>query len=371
MNRYTKYCAVMLIAALILASLSSCGLGGLDMVLGGILPDGLGDMLSSNTPSEEEDKGEESSSEVDTSIFETFEEDTDSSDATDGEQGYRERILLVTDFHYCKNYYGVSMDDRMNRMVKHINAEHEKDPLSMIIFMGDYSLDHWGYDKTPPVTYINTGVSHTQLFMEKYKSKLPDVPMFWLAGNHEQFGEENWKKITGNSRQGYEVIEDYLIIMWDSYGADLDPKTHSDGTYTPMDTEWVGGLMAEYPDKKVILISHSFSTTKELGNSEAIVSDDRVVALFAGHNHSSHLQNLGSDFGYKTLAFAGNYSYYGSEGDPGDHPWGFRDLVLEHDKVRSAYIITENSIIVNGKVKKIQAKEQNVLARRIYWKEEE
>ena len=112
---------------------------------------------------------------------------TPQNDEEPGEQGYRKRILLVGDFHYIKDWYGIDMDERMTRMVENINEEHAKDPLEMIIFMGDYSLDYWKYDNTEPyVTYINSGVSHTRLFMEKYKDMLPDVPIFWLAGNHEQ-----------------------------------------------------------------------------------------------------------------------------------------------------------------------------------------
>ena len=269
-------------------------------------------------------------------------------DDGDGE-GYRKRILLVSDFHYVKDWYGVDMDERMTRMINHINEEHEKDPLEMIIFMGDYSLGHWKYDtKEPYVTLINSGVSHTRLFMEKYKDMLPDVPMFWLAGNHEQYGEDTWREITGNSRQGYKVIGDYLLVMWDSYGKNLDPTTHSDGSYTSIDTKWVGELMDMYSDKKVILISHYFHKNTELNKSADLIADERVVALFAGHLHHADIQDLGEDFGNKQLVFAGNYSYGDSDTDPGRTPWGFRDLVLEEDKVTSTYIIPENKITINN-----------------------
>ena len=140
--------------------------------------------------------------------------------------------------------------------------------------------------------------------------------------------------------------------------------------------------MNKYPDKKVILISHFFNSGKEIEydaereannveTAKSLISDDRVLVLFGGHNHSSHLQDLGADFGFKTLAFAGNYSYYGSDGDPGDHPWGFRDLVLQHDKIRTAYIIPENVMIINGKTRRYGPKEQNVMARRVVWKDED
>ena len=182
---------------------------------------------------------------------------------------YRKRILLVTDFHNCHfDWYGVETDTRMKKMVKDINEEYEKDPFEMILFLGDYSLDHWQWQIKG--SYLAQGRSYTKEFMENYKAGLPNVPMFWLAGNHEQYGDELWKEITGNSRQGHFVIEDYLFIMWDSYGGELDPDYHHDGVYTPMDREWVKGLMAEYPDKKVIFCSHYFSSELEKGNADKI-----------------------------------------------------------------------------------------------------
>ena len=288
----------------------------------------------------------------------SLKEDTESETAADTEP--KERILLVTDFHYSRDYYGVSDDTRMELMVAHINAEHEKKPVSMIIFMGDYSLDHWEWDKEPYYTYLNTGVSHTELFMKNYRDKLPDVPMFWLAGNHEQFGEETWQKMVGNSRQGHAVIGNYLLIMWDSFGGELDPDYHHDGVYTPMDTEWVGGIMDQYPDKKVILISHYFNADKERDNSAELVKDDRVVALFVGHDHHSKIKSLGGDFGSKYLVFAGNYSRGDSSSDPGEWYWGFRDLTLSESRIRSVYIIPENTIQINGRTVKIEARERNI-----------
>ena len=268
---------------------------------------------------------------------------------------YRKRLLVVTDFHNCHfDWRGIKTDVRMRNMVEDICEEHEKDPLEMIIFLGDYSLDHWKWQIKG--SYLAQGVSNTQNFMDKYKPDLPNVPMFWLAGNHEQYGEEKWKEITGNSRQGYTVIEDYLIIMWDSFGGELDPDYHHDGVYTPMNAEWVKGLMAEYPDKKVILCSHYFAADREKENA-SIVADDRVVMLFGGHNHASHVATLGEEFGGKKLAFAGNY------GDaPDGHPWGYRELILTDESVESTYIIPENDMIVFDQPFKLEAKRKNTVS---------
>ena len=112
--------------------------------------------------------------------------------------------------------------------------------------------------------------------------------------------------------------------------------------------------------RSIFLISHFFKESAEKTNSAELISDDRVIALFVGHHHHADVTTLGDEFGNKSLIFAGNYSYGDSETDPGETPWGFRDLVLGEDKVTSTYIIPKNKITVNNSTVKIRAKEKNV-----------
>ena len=56
----------------------------------------------------------------------------------------KKRVLLVSDTHNCHiDWYGVSTKERMDRLMRHIQEEYQKDPFEMILFLGDYSLDHW------------------------------------------------------------------------------------------------------------------------------------------------------------------------------------------------------------------------------------
>ena len=44
-----------------------------------------------------------------------------------------------------------------------------------------------------------------------------------IAGNHEQYGDAKWREITGFPRSFTVECGNYVFILWDSYGADLDP----------------------------------------------------------------------------------------------------------------------------------------------------
>ena len=52
------------------------------------------------------------------------------------------RIILASDIHHCHvTWYGVSSEERMERLVTHLNDEYERNPYDVILFLGDYSLD--------------------------------------------------------------------------------------------------------------------------------------------------------------------------------------------------------------------------------------
>ena len=253
------------------------------------------------------------------------------------------RVLLITDFHYQSEaqgvYLGVDKDVRMKSMVDNINAEHAKDPLEAIIFVGDYSLDHWQHGVKG--TWLTKNTSYTKMFMDKYRASLPvGVPTYFTAGNHEQFSNEQWKTITGNERNLHFVVGDYLFIIWDSYGGNLDPKNHSDGTYTSINDTWARSVMDQYPDKKVMLVSHTVKTSDSITGE--VVRDKRVVAMFVGHDHTA---KIASAFG-KPVLHCGNYSRCGDKtlSDTKAYMWGFRDLYLFKDSILSRYIVPDNTV---------------------------
>lgn len=263
----------------------------------------------------------------------------------------RKRILIASDIHWCHlEWYGVSTEERMERFVQHVEEEHRKDPFAAILLLGDYSLDHWAWNIKG--CYRNNGTSFTKVLTENVVSRLQKLglPIRMIAGNHEQYGNELWREITGGfSRVDSLVLDEYLFLLPDTFGANLDPTEHSDGTYCGTDMGFVQEMMAQYPDKKVILCAHHFDPARESEAFHTLVRDDaRVLCLFGGHVHRSKVVELGADWGNKALLYTGNYSYNGGNQPPMESMWGFRDLILEDGHLTSRYITPENRIVFKG-----------------------
>ena len=254
----------------------------------------------------------------------------------------RKRLLLLSDIHYCQEEYGgIARDEKIERLLAQINAEHQKEPFERILFLGDYSLDHWMWGTKG--SWLAEGTSYTQIFAERYCGRLP-APYYLLPGNHEQFGEEAWERITGCKRSANFTVGDYLIILWDSYGADLDPTEHSDGTYAPIDVAAVRGLMEAEPEKKVILCSHYFHPTFRPEEQE-LIADPRVVCLFQGHTHYAGVLTLPKEYGAKKLIQTGSWAKI----IPGGNiAWGVRELIFEPDRVFTEYLVAEQPLYHNG-----------------------
>lgn len=265
------------------------------------------------------------------------------------------RILLTSDMHhnYLETYYGLTSKGRMNAWVNAIKAEHEKRPFDLIVIMGDTSLDFWDDQwgkpaNAPGGSYLNSGKSTTKEFVDNYVSKLPaDVPVFVMAGNHEQYGNAKWKEMTGNDRQGSFVLGDNLFLFLDSFAGDLDPTTHHDGVSTAPDVNFIKSEMAKYPKHKVYLISHWFDLEKGGAEFKSIVNNSRVIALFQGHTHASTIMDLGAEYGYKKIAQTGQFSHINvPSGETAEENfWGFRDLVIVGKRSVSRYIVAESKNI--------------------------
>ncbi len=265
------------------------------------------------------------------------------------------RILLTSDMHhtYLETNYNLSTKARMNAWVNAIKKEHEKRPFDLIVIMGDMSLDFWDDQWGKPAgnpggSYLNSGVSTTKEFVDNYVSKLPeDVPVFVMAGNHEQYGNAKWKEMTGNDRQGSFVLGDNLFLFLDSFAGDLDPTTHHDGVSTAPDTDFIKSEIAKYPKHNVYLISHWFDLEKGGAEFKAILNLPRVVALFQGHTHESTVLDLGAEYGYKKIAQTGQFSRPSKPADETleENFWGFRDLVIVGKRSVSRYIVAESKNI--------------------------
>ena len=253
------------------------------------------------------------------------------------------RILLISDIHYCQDEYGgISRDEKIERLIAQINAENKKCPIEMILFLGDYSLDHWEWNTKG--TWLMHGKSYTKELVDRYFSKL-DIPYYLIAGNHEQYGEENWKRITGFSRNIEVELDDCLFVLWDSYGDELDPDYHSDGRYTAPNVERIREIMDSHKSKRVFLCSHHFAPNGTKEEAE-LVRDERVVCLFRGHTHSSKIITLPEEYGSKLLLQTGSWAGINNESS---ERWGVRELCIYEDRVTSAYIVERHDLVHEGK----------------------
>ena len=250
------------------------------------------------------------------------------------------KIIIASDVHYrCSDYYGVPCDDIAENLCSDLEAEYEKEPYEALLLLGDYSLDHWAWNTKG--TYLTKGISNTKLFTDSYLSRIaPDgVNVRMIAGNHEQYGEELWLKLTGHNRRDHIVIGDILFILSDTYGGNLDPTEHSDGTYIGVNMDDINELMARYPDKKVILCSHWFDIAAESEEfRELLRKEERILCLFCGHNHISRVSNTGEANGNKPILYTGNYSYSG-EGNSVRCLPGYRVLTVTDEGISSKYVV--------------------------------
>ena len=258
------------------------------------------------------------------------------------------RIMITSDLHYCEPvWYEVTSEDRMGRLIRDLGAEYEKEPFDMLLMLGDYSLDFW---VCPPFgSVLNRGTSYTEKFMKDVYPHLPPCPKYMIAGNHEQYGHENWKRITGHERRMTVPYGDYLFIILDNFGGDLDPTVNSDGTYTSSDLAYIREQMEAYPNTKVFLCAHEFNMEKETPEfCELLKNEDRIVCLFAGHTHLSHIIDLGEACGHKCLIRDGQFSY---SRDIENSRWGWREVRFGVDgSVTTAYITPDSDMVLGGKM---------------------
>ena len=258
------------------------------------------------------------------------------------------RILFATDIHLCHlDFCNLDPRQRMEYFVNNIIKEYNDNPFEALILLGDYSLDHWVWSIKG--SYIEQGLSNTEIFAKEYLSRieaaLPDVKIMMLAGNHEQYGEELWEKITGGySRKDHLFINNWLFIGFDTFAGDLDPTEHSDGTYTDIDPEYALEIINKYPDANVVLCGHYFKWNDCTDEFKSIITLPNVRFAVCGHNHRFDFV-IPDDVNEKRIFFAGDYSYTGEMPDSPFRPtWGYREFIIEDDHVISGYIMPETTV---------------------------
>ena len=256
------------------------------------------------------------------------------------------RILITSDIHCTdlEDWYGIRNEARMEHWLRCVSLEHEKHPFDLILIPGDISLDyHAG------LTAFDKGYSTAYLFMNMYASRLPSgVPVLVGAGNHEQFPDETWQKITGNPRQCHAVVGNHTFILLDGFRGALGKTLVEDEEYSLMDVSYIHELLERYPGNHVWLLSHWFDMDEESEEFRRLVArDPRIKGLFMGHSHDHRLIPLGPEYANKVIAQTGNFSFTMSGAETGGF-WGFRDLVIGENKAVSSYIMVSSDVILDG-----------------------
>lgn len=256
------------------------------------------------------------------------------------------KVLFCSDVHLCHlEWYGRSSADRMENMIGTFNQIYDKEPYEKIIFLGDYSLDFWAYGQGGSL--LAEGVSNTDNFVKYYANRLK-ADYYMAPGNHDLYGYENWKKITGTERDDAFVAGGYLIISCDNFAGELDPHYYSDGIYTPTKLDFIREKMAEYPEYPVILCGHFFDKSKEPEEFfEFLKEEKRITLLICGHDHLVMIEDLGEKAGNVCIYHDGHYSYSGREEDGAPvFKWGYCEAVLGEEGIDIAYVEPANTIVV-------------------------
>ena len=246
------------------------------------------------------------------------------------------RILIVTDVHNCHlHWYDTTTCDRLNFMCQALCAEYEKRPFDCILSLGDYSLDFWQHGEGGSYLWEKP-VSNTQNFVQTYVEKLPKR-LFMLPGNHEQYGDKDWEKITGYPREYAVVYGNNVFVMADTFGGNLDPKHHHDGVYTGVNPALLTEVLRAHPDKKIFLCAHDFIPALESPQTQKIICENKqIVCAFTGHTHRDNTVILSDEWRNMPVFYCGDFSY--NLARDREKNWGYRTLDFKEGVFSTEYV---------------------------------
>ena len=272
------------------------------------------------------------------------------------------RVILSSDIHctHLLEWYNVPYRERMQHWVDSIIAEHEENPIDLLIIGGDVSLDFWAHSGGG--SWINEEHSSADEFYTDYVMQLPnEIQVVMIAGNHEQYSYEQWEDITLNERQEYYVLGNNLFLLVDTFRGELDPDYHHDGVYVGVDMDYVNEVLDKHGDKDIWLVGHYFDMSKESEEFKDLLRENtNIRGLFQGHTHLTTAIELGEEYNDLTIAQTGNFAYT-KESDIIGSFWGFRELVITADSAQSGYIIVDSVAVINGQKKTIERNVTNVV----------
>lgn len=244
------------------------------------------------------------------------------------------RIAIITDVHNCHiKWYDMENDVRMGYLTEQLNERFKTTPYDAILGLGDYSLDFWGWCEGGSYLWEKP-ISNTDDFVKRFCSQFP-TKTYMIPGNHEQYGEEKWEKITGVKREFAVVYGDKVFAMCDTFAGDLDPKENSDGTYTGINVEFLKEVLKRHEDKKIYLCMHDLIIEKESEEArQLILENKRIVCAFAGHIHRSMTKILPAEWRNLPVVYCGGYGFNNGTN------WGFTlvDFNFEGSEICADYV---------------------------------
>ena len=157
-----------------------------------------------------------------------------------------------------------------------------------------------------------------------------------IPGNHEQYGNADWERITGYPREYSVVWGDTVFIMLDTFGGGLDPKENHDGVYTGINTELVKEVLNRHKDKKIVLCMHDLIPKYESEAArELVLTEPRIACAFTGHTHKNNVQLLDEAWHFLPIIYCGDFSYTGGSSEKN---WGYRILELNEKGMSTTYV---------------------------------
>lgn len=245
------------------------------------------------------------------------------------------RLIIVTDIHNCHKEWHAETEKRMERLCEALNAEYQRAPYDAILMLGDYSLDFWGWEIGGSYLWEKP-VSYTEDFVRRFVPRLP-AEVYMIPGNHEQYSEADFIRITGYPREYSIVYGESVFAMLDTFAGGLDPKENSDGVYTGINGEFLAELLKAHPEKRMIICAHDISPKRESeAVRELICVEKRIVCAFTGHTHRDNTLLLPDSFRNLPVFYCGDFSYNG--GRSREKNWGYRLLDITDGLISTEYV---------------------------------
>lgn len=217
---------------------------------------------------------------------------------------------------------GMTQKAKLEKLMSDIRAEHEKEPLDMVLILGDLSIDDYDLRKLPD--------NYCRKFKEEVMDKLP-CPVFALPGNHDSYPNSIWEEIFGYPREYSVKLGNNVFLMLDTF-KNLPAKGGCGSKYSGVDTDFLKEELSKYTDGENIFVCAHYIRAEEPRLSEI----KNLTCLFRGHTHESEL----IDFYGKPMFDIGGYGYNGVFIEGRGYTfniffencaWGYNMLEIEED----------------------------------------